>query len=81
MKSNIHLYSSEIKQEGKTSSGYAFDTLKLKHTRGHRLYFTGVKNGTPMQEVIKVMKLENGKVYLSFGKEKIEIGTYEEVVA
>lgn len=78
-KINVHIHSSEIKQNGKTRDGYSYDTLRIKHTSGRRVYYTWMKNEIPMQEVVKVMQLNEGKVYLSFGKKKIEIGTYEKV--
>lgn len=81
MKVNVHIYSSRIEQSGKTSSGYEYDSLRINYTSGHRVYCSGMKNEIPMQEVIKVMQLNEGKVYLSFGKKKIEIGTYEEVTS
>lgn len=67
----------EFKQQGKTIEGYEYDTLKIKSSSGKRLYLTGIKNGIKMAEVIKTMKFEDGKIVLSFGKNEIEIGTYE----
>lgn len=80
MKINIILHSSIIKHAG-THNGYSYDHLKFKYNSGHRLYLVAIKNNIPMTEVVKVMKLDSGKIYLSFGKNKIEIGTYEEVAA
>lgn len=77
----LDIHTTIFKQEGKTESGYAYDTIKLVRYSGHRMYCTGIKNGIPMQEVRKTMQLEDGKIYLSFGKKKIEIGTYSEEVA
>ncbi|MCC9021795.1 hypothetical protein [Bacillus nakamurai] len=61
--------------------GFKYNELKLKETKGKRLYYTAIKNGLRMITVPKLMKLEEGKVFVSFGKIKYEIGSYEEVTA
>lgn len=78
IKLNIHTW--EIKQKGKQDQ-YEYDSLIIKESKGKRLYLTAIKNGMRMTTVIKTMKFDNGKIYLSFGKVKHEIGTYEEVSA
>ncbi|PAD70687.1 hypothetical protein CHH83_02465 [Bacillus sp. 7586-K] len=75
---NIHTW--EIKQSGKKDQ-YVYDSLRIKESKGKRLYLTAIKNGIRMVEVIKTMKFEEGKIIVSFGKVKHEIGTYEEVAA
>jgi hypothetical protein len=71
---NIHTWSG-------TYEGYKYNQLKIKESKGKRLYLTAIKDGMRMITLTKVMKFEEGKVLLSFGKNKIEIGTYEEAVA
>jgi hypothetical protein len=78
IKLNIHTWI--IKQSGKQDQ-YTYDSLRIKESKGKRLYMTAIKNGIPMVTVIKTMKFEDGKIYISFGKVKHEIGTYEEVAA
>ena len=80
MSINININSWIIEHTG-THEGYAYDKLQIKESSGHRLYLTTIKNGMRMNTMIKIMKLEEGKVYLSFNKKKIEIGTYKEVAA
>ncbi len=78
IKLNIHTWT--INQSGKQDQ-WEYDTLFIRESKGKRLYLTAIKNGINMTTVIKTMKLEEGKIILSFGKNKIEIGTYEEVAA
>ncbi|WP_017696854.1 hypothetical protein [Bacillus subtilis] len=61
--------------------GYKYNELKLKETSGKRLYYTAIKNGLGMITVPKIMKLQEGKVFVSFGKTQYEIGSYKEVTA
>jgi hypothetical protein len=76
IKLNINTWT--INQSGKQDH-YEYDSLKIKESKGKRLYLTGIKNGIRMTTVIKTMKFEEGKIFISFGKVKHEIGTYEEV--
>jgi hypothetical protein len=78
IKLNIHTWT--IEQSGKQDQ-YVYDSLKIKESKGKRLYMTAIKDGMRMTTVIKTMKFEEGKIYISFGKVKHEIGTYEEVAA
>jgi hypothetical protein len=78
IKLNIHTWT--IEQSGKQDQ-YSYDSLNIKESKGKRLYLTAIKNGMRMTTVIKTMKLEEGKIIISFGKVKHEIGTYEEVAA
>lgn len=78
IKLNIHTWI--IEHSGKQDQ-YEYDTLQIRESKGKRLYLTAIKNGIRMTGVIKTMKFEEGKIILSFGKKKIEIGTYEEVAA
>jgi hypothetical protein len=80
MKIKLNIHTWQIEQSGKKDQ-YTYDSLKIKASKGKRLYLTAFKNNMPMVEVIKMMKFENGKVYISFGKVKHEIGTYKEVAA
>jgi hypothetical protein len=78
IKLNIHTWT--IEQSGKQDQ-YTYDSLRIKESKGKRLYMTAIKNGIRMTTVIKTMKFEDGKIIISFGKVKHEIGTYEEVAA
>jgi hypothetical protein len=78
IKLNIHTWT--IEQSGKKEQ-YSYDSLTIKESKGKRLYMTAIKNGMRMTTVIKTMKFEEGKIYVSFGKVKHEIGTYEEIAA
>ena len=77
-KINVLLHTQNIQHAGK-HEGYSYNELKLNNTSGKRLYFTAIKNGMRMVTLIKNMILDEGKVFVSFGKKKYEIGTYEEV--
>ena len=78
IKLNIQTWT--INQSGKQDQ-YTYDTLKIKESKGKRLYLTAIKDGMRMTTVIKTMKFEEGKIYISFGKAKHEIGSYEEVAS
>jgi hypothetical protein len=78
IKLNIHTWT--IEQSGKQDQ-YMYDSLKIKESKGKRLYLTAIKEGMRMTTVMKTMKFEEGKIFISFGKVTHEIGTYEEVVA
>lgn len=78
MKIKLNIHTWEIKHYGQQDQ-YKYDLLKVKESKGKRLYLTAVKDGMQMTTVIKIMKFEKGKIYLSFGKNKVEIGTYKEV--
>lgn len=80
MKIKLNIHTWLINQSGKKDQ-YEYDSLKIKASKGKRLYLTAFKNHMPMVEVIKIMKFEEGKIYISFGKNKYEIGTYEEIAA
>jgi hypothetical protein len=74
----ITLHSNEIKKAGKHEKR-EYDSLQIKRFGNGRIYLTAIKNNMRMFEVRKQMQLENGKVFLSFGKnDKLEIGTYTE---
>ena len=57
--------------------GYTYDELILEETSGKRLYFAAIKNGEYMTTLIKVMKMQDGKIFITFEEIKHEIGTYE----
>ncbi|GLI82351.1 hypothetical protein ANABIO32_00370 [Rossellomorea marisflavi] len=78
IKLDIHTWT--IDHSG-THEGYKYDQLKINNSSGKRLYLTAINKGMRMVTVSKLMKFEEGKVLLSFGKNKIEIGTYQEVLA
>lgn len=80
MKIKLNIHTWIIEHNGKQDQ-YEYDTLKIKESKGKRLYLSAIKNGMRMTTVTKIMKFENGKVYITFGKDKIEIGTYEEIPA
>jgi hypothetical protein len=75
---NIHTWT--INQSGKQDQ-WSYDSLKIRESSGKRLYLTAIKDGIRMTTVIKTMNFQDGKIYISFGKVKHEIGTYEEVAA
>lgn len=72
---SITLYKKEFpvqfKYEGRTLEGIIF-----KRNSGKRIYFTGIMNGMRMCEIAKIMSFKDGKVFISFGKDKLEIGEY-----
>jgi len=78
MKIKIDIHTWTIKEAG-SMNGYKYDSLRIKESSGHRLYLTGMRDGMRIITVTKMMKFEDGKVYISFKGKKIEIGTYEEV--
>ncbi|PGT90003.1 hypothetical protein [Bacillus thuringiensis] len=61
-------------------NGRKYDQLRVKSASNGRIYFSTVKEGMRMSTMAKQMQLEEGKVYVSFGKAgKLVIGTYKEV--
>ncbi|MCY7679871.1 MULTISPECIES: hypothetical protein [Bacillus] len=75
---NVTIHTSVLNHSG-VCEGYKYNKLKLKETGGRRLYFAAINNGIRMTTLRKLMKLENGQVFVSFGNKKYEIGSYEEV--
>lgn len=54
-----------------------YTSLKVNHISNGRVYFTTINNGMRLSSMAKQMKLDNGQVYISFGKQgKLIIGTY-----
>ena len=55
------------------------DGIQFKFSKGKRAYFVGIKNNMRMCEVIKTLQFNESDncVYLSFGKQKIQVGTFE----
>lgn len=80
IKINVTLHTQNIQHTGK-HEGYSYNELKLNETSGKRLYFTAINNGMRMVTLIKNMVFKEGKVFVTFGKTKYEIGTYEEVTS
>lgn len=78
MKIKLDIHTWTLKQEGSTM-GYKYDELRIKESSGQRLYLTAMRDGMRIITVSKMMKFEDGRVYLSFKGKKVEIGTYEEV--
>ena len=70
---NLEFIPVQFKLEQRTLDG-----IKFKYNKGKRLYFTGIKNGIRMCEVIKTMQFneENKEIYIKFGKQSIVIGSY-----
>lgn len=61
-------------------NGRKYDQLYVKSASKGRIYFSIINEGIRMSTMAKQMQLEEGKVYVSFGKEgKLVIGTYKEV--
>ena len=59
-----------------------YEGIEINYTSQSRVYCTAIKNGMRYSTVIKKMLFDNnGNVYLKFGKEKVIIGTFKEVVA
>jgi hypothetical protein len=56
----------------------SFDSFKVKYTSGKRVYITIINNGMRLTNISKLMKFEDGKVLISFGKNQLNIGTYLE---
>lgn len=61
----------EFKHEGRT-----FDSIRIKSSKNQTLEIAVIKNNIPYCTIQKRMKLIEGKVLLSFGKKKLEIGSY-----
>jgi hypothetical protein len=55
-----------------------YQAFKVSYTKGKRAYITLIKDGYNLCSVAKLMQFKEGNVLLSFGKEKINIGTYSE---
>ena len=58
-----------------------YDGILIDNTSQSRVYCTAVKNGIKYTTIAKKMLFDNGNVFLKFGKNKVVIGTYSEVVA
>ncbi|MCM3109992.1 hypothetical protein [Lederbergia lenta] len=80
MKTIVKIHTNNLKHNGK-HEGYSYNELQLRESSGRRLYFTAINKGIRMITVVKMMKLAEGRVFVTFGKVKYEIGTYEEVAA
>ncbi|MBX9158355.1 hypothetical protein [Bacillus cereus] len=79
MAAQITLDAKEFKHTG-VYNGNKYDTLRFKSASNGRIYFFTVQNGMRMSTMAKQMQLEDGKVFVSFGKAgKVYIGTYTEV--
>jgi hypothetical protein len=55
-----------------------FDHIKVKTFSSSRVYIAAIKDGLKLMEIGKQMNFKEGNVYITFGKKKINIGTYEE---
>lgn len=59
-----------------------YDSIAIQETSQSRVYCTAIKNGMKYTTIAKKMQFDDdGNVYLKFGKNKVIIGTYEEVAA
>ncbi|MEK4907363.1 hypothetical protein [Niallia sp. FSL M8-0099] len=59
-----------------------YTSLRVDRTSNGRVYFTTIKNGIRLSTMAKQMKLVNGEVIISFGKnDKLIIGTYVDTEA
>ena len=57
-----------------------YDSILIDRTSQRRVYCIAVKNGVKYTTVAKTMQFDDdGNVFLKFGKNKVIIGTYEEV--
>lgn len=75
---NVTLTNQEFKHEG-THNNRSYDSLRVKSISNGRIYFTIIKDQMKLSTMAKQMKLEDGNVYVSFGKEgKLFIGTYSD---
>lgn len=58
-----------------------YDAICITDTSQSRVYCSAIANGVPYTTVAKKMQFDDeGNVFLKFGKSKINIGTYKEVV-
>jgi hypothetical protein len=53
-----------------------YQAFKVNYTSGKRVYITLIKDGYNLTTISKLMKFEEGNVNISFGKNKLCIGTY-----
>lgn len=59
-----------------------YDGILIQETSQSRVYCHAIKNGMKYTTIAKKMQFDdNGNVFLKFGKNKVIIGTYEEVAA
>lgn len=53
------------------------DGIQFKFSKGKRAYFSGIKNNMRMCEVVKTLQFNDDNcIYVSFGKQKIKVGTF-----
>lgn len=56
-----------------------YDSFIINYTSGKRVYLSVIKNNIRYTTISKTMKFQDNKVLISFGKDKIQIGTYKEI--
>ena len=56
------------------------DSFRVKRFSGKSVYIVALKDNIKMSTVRKVMKFEEGKVFIKMGESLINIGTYKEVI-
>ncbi len=72
----VTLHANEFEYVG-TYDNRNYTSLRIQRISNSRVYFFTIKNGMKMNTMAKKMQLDNGKVYVSFGKQgKLYIGTY-----
>lgn len=72
----VTLNANEFQRSGKYE-GRQYTSLRVKDISKGRVYFTIIKDQIKYATIAKQMKLENGNVIISFGKnDKLIIGTY-----
>lgn len=77
----VTLNANEFEHTGEYN-GHPYTSLKVGRISNGRIYFTTINNQMRMSTMAKQMKLENGNVVISFGKnDKMIIGTYVDTEA
>jgi len=70
---NASVFEVEFKHGGRV-----YDAFRIKHSSRSALYITAYIKGIPMTTLQKRVQIEDDNAYLSFGKEKIVVGTCKE---
>lgn len=79
MKIIVNLSSTEFKLNFK-HNGREFDAFQIRDSSRSAVYIRAFKDGIPMTRIQKRIQIDNdGNPYISFGKEKVIVGTCDKV--
>ena len=76
---DIHNLTKKAKAKNDWGDTREFDSVRVREISGRRAYLIAIKDGMNMLTIAKMIEFKNGIMTVKFGKEKIEIGTYEQV--